>query len=173
MRPAMDGNRYVLAVTNSANLTVNQNVVIATGPQNQTVCPGANPSFSVSATGTGLSYQWFKGASALPGQTGSSLSLNNVSANDASAYSVTVSGVCGNSVTSSATLAVNVLAYLAGARRIDQNSFEVPQIEAGTYNLCASADRCVSGTLARGGRLVLTSSRAKEQSIRGSTAASF
>ena len=72
-----------------------------------------------------------------------------------------------------ATLAVNVLAYLAGARRINQNSFEVPQIEAGTYNLCASADRCVSGTLARGGRLVLTSSRAKEQSIRGSTAASF
>src|SRR5439155_483437 len=93
--------------TGSASLTVNQNVVVASGPGSLTKCPGSSASFSVSASGTGLSYQWYKGASALASQTGSSLTLNNVSAADAGAYSVIVSGLCGNSVSSSATLTVN------------------------------------------------------------------
>ena len=50
------------AVTNSASLTVNQNVVVASAPVSVTNCPGTSASFSVSATGTGLSYQWYKGA---------------------------------------------------------------------------------------------------------------
>jgi len=71
---------------------VNQNVVVASAPVSLTNCPGTSASFSVSATGTGLSYQWYKGGSALPGQTGSSLLLANVSAADAGMYSVVVSG---------------------------------------------------------------------------------
>jgi len=94
------------AVTNSATLTVNQNVWWpARGEPDQ--LPGTSASFSVSATGTGLSYQWYKGGSALPGQTGSSLVLANVSAADPGMYSVVVSGACGNAVTNSASLAVN------------------------------------------------------------------
>src|SRR4029077_7118172 len=42
----------------------------------------------------------------LNGQTGASLTLNSISANDAGTYSVIVSGACG-SVTNSATLTVN------------------------------------------------------------------
>ncbi len=72
-----------------------------------TNCPGTSASFSVSATGTGLSYQWYKGATAMAGQTGSSLVLSNVSATDAATYSVVVSGTCGNAVTNSASLTVN------------------------------------------------------------------
>ena len=34
------------AVTNSANLTVNQNVVVASAPVNVTNCPGTTASFS-------------------------------------------------------------------------------------------------------------------------------
>ena len=88
-------------------LTVNQNVVVVSAPVSVTNCPGSSASFSVSATGTGLSYQWYKGGNALAGQTGSSLSLNNVSAADAGTYSVTVSGVCGSPVSQSASLTVN------------------------------------------------------------------
>src|SRR4029453_12253167 len=95
------------AVTNSASLTVNQNVVVATSPVSLTNCPGTSANFSVNATGTGLSYQWYKGASALAGQTTSSLTLNNVSSTDAGPYSVVVSGTCGNAVTNSASLTVN------------------------------------------------------------------
>ncbi len=60
-------------VTNSATLTVNTPVQIVSPPANIATCPGTSASFSVSATGTGLSYQWYKGGSALAGQTGSSL----------------------------------------------------------------------------------------------------
>jgi hypothetical protein len=95
------------AVTNSASLTVNQNVVVASAPVSLTNCPGTSARFNVNATGTGLSYQWCKGASPLPGQTGSSLVLSSVSAADAGTYSVVVNGVCGNAVTNSASLTVN------------------------------------------------------------------
>ncbi len=95
------------AVTSSASLTVNENVVVASAPVSLTNCPGTSASFSVNAAGTGLSYQWYKGGSALPGQTGSSLVLANVSAADAGTYSIVVSGVCGNSVSNSASLTVN------------------------------------------------------------------
>ena len=86
------------AVTNSASLTVNQNVVVTSAPVSVTNCPGTSASFSVSATGTGLSYQWYKGTSALPDQTGSSLVLANVSADDAGTYNVVVCGTCGSAI---------------------------------------------------------------------------
>ncbi|HWQ90065.1 MAG TPA: immunoglobulin domain-containing protein, partial [Clostridia bacterium] len=95
------------AVTNSATLTVNQNVVVATAPISLTNCPGSTATFAVNASGTDLAFQWFKGASALPSQTGNSLLLQNVSSADAGTYSVVVSGTCGNAVTNSATLTVN------------------------------------------------------------------
>src|SRR5439155_9486942 len=83
-------------LTNSASLTIDQNVSVSSAPENRVNCPGTSASFSVSATGTGLSYQWYKGNGALAGQTASSLTLDNVSGSDAGIYSVAVSGVCGN-----------------------------------------------------------------------------
>src|SRR5262249_51859540 len=103
------------AITDSATVTVNQNVVVATAPVSLTNCPGTSASFSVNASGTGLSYQWYKGGSALAGQTGSTLSLSNVSATDAGTYSVVVSGTCGNAITNSATLTVNQNVVVATA----------------------------------------------------------
>ncbi|HEY2081424.1 MAG TPA: immunoglobulin domain-containing protein, partial [Verrucomicrobiae bacterium] len=94
-------------VTNSAMLALNANVLIATPPSNATNCPGTSAHFSVNASGTGLGYQWYKGANLLQGQTSSTLTLGSVSAIDADVYSVVVSGVCGLPVTNSATLFVN------------------------------------------------------------------
>src|SRR5260221_10925441 len=75
-------------VTNSASLTVNQNVAVSSGPVSLTNCQGTRASFSVSAEGTGVSYQWYKGTSPMNGQTSSSLVLNPVSGSDAANYSV-------------------------------------------------------------------------------------
>src|SRR5439155_873137 len=92
-------------VTNCATLAVLE-PVSATGPINQTNCPGTTASFSVAATGSGpLSYQWSKGGVAVSGATTSSLVLPNVSALDAGTYCVVVSGTC-NRVTNCATLTV-------------------------------------------------------------------
>src|SRR5207248_778959 len=85
-------------VTNSATLVVNTNAFVSTAPSNTTNCPGTTANFSVSASGTGLSYQWYKGATPLGGQTANALTVNNVSASDAGIYSVVVSGICGSPV---------------------------------------------------------------------------
>src|SRR5213076_34603 len=68
-----------------------------------------------SASGTGLSYQWYKGVNALVNQTNSTLTLPGVTSGDAGNYSVVVSGVCGTSITNSATLVVNTNAFVATA----------------------------------------------------------
>ena len=96
-----------LPVTNSATLAVNTNALITTPPSDSINCPGATANFSVNAIGTGLNYQWYKGTGLLGGQTNNTLTLTNVGATDASAYSVVVSGICGNPITNSATLIVN------------------------------------------------------------------
>ena len=85
------------------NLTV---PVSATGPSNQTVAVGGNVVFGTTASGTGpYNYAWSKNGAAISGQTNSSLTLNNVTTNDAAAYSVIVGGAMGT-VTNSATLTV-------------------------------------------------------------------
>ena len=85
------------------NLTV---AVSATGPSNQTISAGSTAVFSTVASGTGpYNYAWSKNGAAISGQTNSSLTLNNVTTNDAATYSVIVGGAIGT-VTNSATLTV-------------------------------------------------------------------
>ncbi|MCX6316691.1 MAG: hypothetical protein NTW29_05345 [Bacteroidetes bacterium] len=63
---ALSGNRYRCqlastcgnATSNGAILTVNTLPAITSSPVNATVCTGNNQTFSVTATGTGISYQW-------------------------------------------------------------------------------------------------------------------
>jgi hypothetical protein len=93
--------------TNSATLTVNSPLLVVHPPTDQSVCPGDNANFSVDATGTGLSYQWFRAAALLPGATTSSLVISNAQSTNAGIYSVVVGGTCGQPQTNSATLTVN------------------------------------------------------------------
>jgi MBG domain/MBG domain (YGX type)/Immunoglobulin I-set domain len=92
------------SVTNGATLTVNTPVTVTTAPLNQTNVAGGGATFSVAATGTGLSYQWLFNGTVIG--TSSSLTLNNLATSQAGVYTVIVSGTC-NSVTNSATLTVN------------------------------------------------------------------
>ena len=99
-------------LTNSAVATVTLTVVpapivVLTPPANETVCAGGTASFNVSATGTALTYQWFKNTNALAMQTNSTLTLNSVTVADAATYRVRLTGAT-NSVTNSATLTVNI-----------------------------------------------------------------
>jgi hypothetical protein len=96
-----------LPQTNSATLVVNSNVIVSAGPSNQTVCQGSPASFSVTASGTALVYQWYHASTPLAGQTGPGLMLTNVQPSDAGPYTVIVSGHCGIPRTNSATLTVN------------------------------------------------------------------
>ena len=98
-----DAASYNVVVNNSAGsltsavatLIVTLPPAIATQPQPQTVCQGGSASFSVTATGTPLAYQWQFNGTNLSGGTLSSYSLGNVHTNKAGNYTVIVSNSCG------------------------------------------------------------------------------
>ncbi|MBI5008145.1 MAG: hypothetical protein HZB98_00490 [Bacteroidia bacterium] len=85
-------------VTSSqATLTINPVTSITAHPTPlKNVCAGSNTSFSVTATGVGLTYQWYKNLVSMgAGYQTQTLSLNNVTAADAASYTCQVTGTCG------------------------------------------------------------------------------
>jgi len=136
VQPGHAGN-YQVVVTNAAGgatsqvavLTVSAPPVIASHPQNQTVTEGQTASFSVSANGTGLSYQWFFGAAQLDGQTASILTVTNARRVDEGPYSVTVSNQYGNVTSQNAYLFV-----------LFQPSLSSPQFSNGQFQMSLSAN---------------------------------
>jgi hypothetical protein len=77
--------------------------VITAQPQNQVATATSNVTFSVTATGSGLTYQWRKNGTPILGETAASLTLNNVTRAASGTYSVVVTSG-GSSTTSSDAL---------------------------------------------------------------------
>lgn len=119
---AADSGDYTLVVTNSIGSVTSfvaavdfsgSVVAITSQPTSQTVASGMPASFSVTATGSGpVTYQWMKGALALvdgttiSGAKTSTLTLANVTTNDAGSYSVVVENSFSWATSSSASLTV-------------------------------------------------------------------
>ncbi|MBI5766258.1 MAG: immunoglobulin domain-containing protein [Verrucomicrobia bacterium] len=80
---------------------------IATQPQSQTVTVGGTTSFSIGATGTGLTYQWRVNGTAIASATAATLSITNAQATHAGTYTVVVTNAGGSVTSSNATLTVN------------------------------------------------------------------
>jgi hypothetical protein len=101
-----DAGSYTLFVTNAvgvvtsapAALTVNGPPFITGQSGNQTVAVGANPTFTVTATGTApLTYTWQLNGGPIGGATSSSLTLSNVQASDSGgSYNVIVANDFGS-----------------------------------------------------------------------------
>ncbi len=78
-----------------------------TQPQSATVNVGSSATFIAMASGFPTpSYQWYRGATALTGQTDTSLTLSNVQASDAGSYTVVATNTYGTAPSNAATLAV-------------------------------------------------------------------
>ena len=91
------------AVTSvTVSLSVDPATAISTQPSPQTACEGSPATFSITATGNTLQYQWKKAGTDIPGATRSTLSIVQSTPTDAGSYTCTVTGACGNPVTSSA-----------------------------------------------------------------------
>ncbi len=59
-------------------------------------CPGGTASFSVGVTGTGpITYQWYHNGTAMPGATGPSVTISDVTWQSGGKYVVTVTNPCG------------------------------------------------------------------------------
>jgi gliding motility-associated-like protein/uncharacterized repeat protein (TIGR01451 family) len=89
------------------SLKINTAAVITSQPSNQTTCAGSSASFSVTASGGSLTYQWRKGlvnlvnGGNISGANSAVLIINPVGVLDtASNYNVVITGSCGGNVTS-------------------------------------------------------------------------
>ena len=134
--------------TAQVTVTVNEPAVITTQPvASQTMCSGSTATFSVVATGTGLTYQWRKNGVNITGATSSTLTLNNVITTDAGDYTVVVSGVspCTPVTSTISTLVVNPrpTAALSGTTAICNGGMA-------TLNLAVTGPGTISGTLSDG-----------------------
>src|SRR6185369_9333259 len=95
-------------------IAVNPTTGITTQPANVTVCVGGTATFSVGATGVGLTYQWQihtigSSYANIPGATSSSYTISPASASNANTYRVIVTGTCGTVTSTIAALVVNAL----------------------------------------------------------------
>jgi GH25 family lysozyme M1 (1,4-beta-N-acetylmuramidase) len=115
-QPAQAGN-YQVVVTNNygtvtsavRTLTVIAPPFISGQPQSQTVTVGSNATFTVTATGTSLTYQWLFNTGVIGGATGTSYTVMNAQTNNAGNYSVLVTNSIGSMTSSNAVLTVNAM----------------------------------------------------------------
>jgi Metallo-peptidase family M12B Reprolysin-like/Secretion system C-terminal sorting domain len=118
----LNGNQYRCVVSsqcgstnsNPAALTVNTAPVVTAQPQSVILCAGSNNTFTVSASGAGITYQWQISTTAVPaftnigGATSATYTVNGITAGmNGDQYRCVVSGTCTPAATSNAaTLAV-------------------------------------------------------------------
>ena len=113
-----DSGNYTIIVSNAngyvtssvASVTVNSAVppTLSQQPASRATYAGGNASFTVIVDGTTpLKYQWRHAGTNLPGATNITLWITNVDATVTGAYSVAVTNVAGNIVSSSATLSIS------------------------------------------------------------------
>ena len=87
-----------------ATMTVNRATIINIQPSNTTVCLNASATFSLTATGTTLTYQWYSSTGTINGATSSTLQITT--ATNTYNYTCVVNGVCGVVTSTIATLAI-------------------------------------------------------------------
>lgn len=83
---------------------------IVSQPITQEVDEGDDVTIFVVASGTSLTYQWYKDAVELTGETGSSLEIENFEAADEGSYNCVVTNECGSAVSNDADLTMAVVA---------------------------------------------------------------
>lgn len=102
-------NAQGTATSNAAILTVQAPPVFTTQPAGSTtVTAGASVTFVAAATGNPTpTFQWFKGATILTGQTAATLTIPSATLADAGSYTVTATNTLGSATSSAAVLVVN------------------------------------------------------------------
>lgn len=84
--------------SNVARVDIGDSVFVRSLPQDQSVCPGSNVSFTINAVGRNLQYSWRKNGVLITGAVSSTLNLSNVGSKDSAVYRVEVTGGCSEKV---------------------------------------------------------------------------
>jgi len=107
---SLSANGCTNPYTYNVVVTVEAAPAISSNPSDQLKCLTESAMFTVTATGTGATYQWYKSGSATPlanisgkisGVTTQTLTISNIAVADAGDYYVVVTGTCSPAATSS------------------------------------------------------------------------
>lgn len=112
-----DNGSYNCSITNACGsvtsnivtLTVNMPPQIIVEPTNQVVCLGSNAVFSVTATGSGLSFKWKKDGATIVGANNNILTIPNISITDEASYLCTIWNNCDTVTSNLVVLTTNTL----------------------------------------------------------------
>jgi Bacterial Ig-like domain/YDG domain/Immunoglobulin I-set domain len=104
---AANGNTASTSTDDSVTFNACTAPSISVDPVGATKSVGDSVTFSVTASGTSLSYQWRKNGSNIGGATSSSYTIASVAVGDAGSYDVVVSNSCGGATSNAAVLTVN------------------------------------------------------------------
>ena len=143
-----DGGAYSVVVTNSAgSVTSNEaklgvsatavKAAIESQPANLSVVVGETAKFSVTATGTSLSYQWKKNGTDISGATSNPYTIAATTMADGGAYSVVVTNSLGTVTSNDATLTVTATAEKP-AITTQPAAQTVTEGESATFSVTAS-----------------------------------
>jgi glucose/arabinose dehydrogenase len=104
----IDGNLYYLRRSNGTlnKIVYTSSCSITQQPTNKVASIGQSSSFSVTASGTNLTYQWRKNSVNIPGATSSTYTIASVQAADAGAYSVNILGSACSITSNAASLVI-------------------------------------------------------------------
>ncbi|MES2598576.1 MAG: immunoglobulin domain-containing protein [Verrucomicrobiota bacterium] len=106
-------NTFGSRTSDAATLNVVPPPLITKQPVSRTVNEGANVSFSVTATGSNLSYQWKRGTTNVGGGDKATLTLAGVGEQDVSSYSVVISNGDTEVTSDTVSLTVNLKPVMA------------------------------------------------------------
>lgn len=102
------------ATSYSAYLYVNSFVAITSNPSNANKIAGESVTFSASASGSVISYQWQFNSVNISGANSNSYSIASVQVANAGSYRCVVTGSCNTATSNSATLGVTAAEYPNG-----------------------------------------------------------
>jgi Concanavalin A-like lectin/glucanases superfamily/Immunoglobulin domain/Immunoglobulin I-set domain len=113
---AGDSGNYDVVISNAQGSVTSQQAnvsvqplsqpLISQDPQGRTLYPGGLLNLNVQASGGGLSYQWQKNGSDVPGATNATYRVDSVSTNDSGSYQVTVSNQLGTAPSAPAVVTI-------------------------------------------------------------------
>ncbi|WP_338870887.1 T9SS type A sorting domain-containing protein [Spirosoma sp. SC4-14] len=106
-RCSVTGPKGVTAVDVNRTVSVNDPITITGSPVSQSACGGATISFSVSSTGSDISYSWTQNGVIVPGATGSQLTLTNAQLSQAGTYIAKLTNTCGTVSSAPAQLSLS------------------------------------------------------------------
>jgi sugar lactone lactonase YvrE len=116
-----NGNVYTVVVSDSAGSITSSSATLTvinvtqptvSNPSNQTVNAGSTATFTTTATGGDLTYQWYLNGVSIPGTNNPTLTLANVGTSQTGYYVVQVSNPAGSAFSTGALLTVNYSARL-------------------------------------------------------------